>query len=568
MRCGPTRSFKPRSFRGRRAHCSLKHASTGAYSRSLRWWDLTLLSLGSIIGAGVFVLTGQAAADHAGPAIVLSFVIAGTVAAFSALCYAELAGLLPCSGSAYTYSYASLGELVAWCVGWTLLLEYIVASATVAVSFSGYLSAFTYAAFGLTVEGPLTQPPLIYDERAQQFVVTGGYFDLPAVLLLLALTAVLVVGIKESSALNAFSVGVKVVVIVIFIAAGAAFVNPANWQPFVPANEGGDRYGARGVFRAASVVFFAYIGFDSVSTVAQESVDPAVSLPISIILSLTLSTFLYILVALVLTGLVPYTELEGDHPIAVGIRATGIAWLEPLVDFGALCGLASTCLTGIMGIGRVAGTMAADGLLPQVLAGLHPRFRTPWISTIAAGMLAAIMAALLPISVLASLTSAGTLLAFFVVCVAVPVMRKLEPGRERLFKVPLGWTIPILGAGSSLALLVGAGWGTALRLLAWLIVGFVLYFFTGFRRPFPEETKDDVELAPTGAAEPSALPRAGRKKPRRRRTGEGGEPLLHGESGDDSDSSTSSTRPRTPALQTSGNMHRIPEHEHEGNGHV
>lgn len=426
-----------------------------------------------------------------------------------------------------------------------MLLEYTIGTATVAVSFSGYLEAFLLSTFGFHVDKRLTTPPLIWDSKTDAFVVTGGFFDLPAVVLLIGITSILVLGIRESAIFNAVSVGVKLTVILIFVFTGAAYINTSNWSPFIPPSEGGDRYGPWGVIRAASVVFFAYIGFDSVCTVAQESIDPAFSLPVSILLSLFLSTLLYIIVALILTGLVPYTELAGDHPIAVGIRVTGMVWLESLVDFGAMCGLASTCLGGLMGIGRVCSTIAADGLLPAFLSKLHPRFKTPWIPTIIAGALASLMAAVLPISVLASLTSAGTLLAFFFVCLAVPVMRHLEPDKERLFKVPGGPVIPILGSLSALGLLVFAGWGTMLRLLGWLIIGWIFYFFYGFKRP--EESKEDLELAVRAGSGPingeQHTPK--RSRPRRKRTTDGGEPLLYPDSGDETDSSSSSTAARS-----------------------
>lgn len=377
----------------------------------------------------------------------------------------------------------TLGEFAAFSIGWTMLLEYVVGAATVAVSFSGYLDAFLHSAFGVTADRRFTLSPFTFDSATTSIRASGAFLDLPAASLLLGLTALLVTGIRSSARFNSLSVSLKLVVILLFLLAGVPHLNPSNWSPFIPASEGPGKFGPLGVLRGASIVFFAYIGFDSISTVAQESITPQRSLPLSILLSLSISTLLYILVCLVLTGLVPYKELAGSHPIALGIRATGITWLEPVVDFGALAGLASTALASLLAVSRIASVIAADGLLPASLSKLHPKFGTPYLPTVLAGTLAAGIAASVPISALALVTSAGTLTAFLFVCIAVPLLRYYEPEAPRPFRVPGGPVIPVLGGLSALLLLVLGGWLTVFRLLGWLIPGWIYYFLVPFRRP-------------------------------------------------------------------------------------
>ena len=332
--------------------------------RTLTATDLVMLGIGAIIGTGIFVLTGHAAAANAGPAVVLSFVVAGIASAFAGLCYAEMASMIPVAGSAYTYSYATMGELVAWIIGWDLILEYLVGAATVSVGWSGYVVSFMHNVVGISLPSAWTNPPFRFDEAVGHFVATGAVLNLPAVFISLLATAILVVGIKESARFNSAIVAVKVVVVLLFLVFAIKFIRPANWHPFIPPNEGPGRYGFSGIMRGASVVFFAYIGFDAVSTTAQEAKNPRRDLPIGILGSLAICTVLYIAVSLVLTGVVPYKLLSVPHPMGLGAAATGMKWLEAAVELGAIAGLSSVMVVMLMGQPRVFFSMALDGLFP------------------------------------------------------------------------------------------------------------------------------------------------------------------------------------------------------------
>ncbi len=335
--------------------------------------DLMLLGIGAIIGTGIFVLTGHAAAANAGPAVVLSFVVAGVASGFAGLCYAEMASMIPIAGSAYTYSYATMGELIAWIIGWDLILEYMVASAAVSVGWSGYAVAFVHDVFGITLPAAWTRAPFDYDEALRQFHATGAMLNVPAMLITVLVTAILVIGIKESARFNAVIVTVKVAVVLMFIAFCARFVNTANWHPFIPPEQARGHFGFSGVMRGAARVFFAYIGFDAVSTAAQETKNPQRDLPIGILGSLAICTILYVAVSLVLTGIVPYTHLGVPHPIAVGVEATGQRWLATVVEIGAIAGLSSVMLVMMMGQPRIFFSMATDGLFPPVAAQASTR---------------------------------------------------------------------------------------------------------------------------------------------------------------------------------------------------
>lgn len=447
-------------------------------SKTLGPLSITAMGIGAIIGAGIFVLTGTAAAQYAGPGIMLSFVLAGVACAFVGLCYAELAAMLPVAGSSYTYTYATLGELFAWIIGWDLVLEYAMGAATVAVGWSGY-AASLLRSVGIAIPPALAAAPGTEVRLADGGTVTG-IVNLPAALIVLALTALLIAGTKESARLNNIMVAVKLLVVLAFIALGASYVNAAHWQPFIPANTGDfGHFGWSGVLRGAGVVFFAYIGFDAVSTAAQEAKNPQRDMPSGILGSLAVCTVLYIAVAAVLTGLVPYTELNVADPIAKGVDAIGLPWFSVLIKLGALAGLTTVILVLLYGQSRIFFTMAQDGLLPGVFARVHPRLQTPHLSQMLIGAVVAVVAALVPIHILGEMVSIGTLFAFVLVCGAVIYLRRSDAQAFRPFRVPGVPVIPVLGILFCLLLMAGLPLDTWLRLIVWLLVGLVVYFFYG-----------------------------------------------------------------------------------------
>jgi APA family basic amino acid/polyamine antiporter len=480
----------------------------GGLRRTLGPVNLITLGIGAIIGAGIFVLTGQAAALYAGPAVVLSFIICGIGSGFAGLCYAEFASLIPIAGSAYTYAYATLGEIFAWIIGWALVLEYSFGAATVASGWSGYLGSLL-ADFNLHIPPQFTAVPgtkLILFQNRWQMVSNAlpaiqkagidpatlphatGIFNLVALVAILVITTILVIGVKESANLNSAIVMIKVSVVLVFIALAAIFVSKhpaiaaANWHPFIPPNKGHfGEYGWSGVLRGASVIFFAYIGFDAVSTTAQEARNPQKDMPIGIIGSLVICTFLYIVVAGLLNAVVPYTSLNVADPVAVGVNATGVRWGSILVNVGAVAGLGSVMLVMLLGQSRIFYTMSHDGLLPGWAGQVHPRFRTPWISSIVVGIPVAIAAAFLPISQLAELVNIGTLSAFVIVCLGVWVLRRKQPDLERPFRTPWVPLVPILGAVISLGLMAGLPALTWYAFLCWAAFGLILYFSYGRR---------------------------------------------------------------------------------------
>lgn len=446
--------------------------------RALGATNLVTLGIGAIIGAGIFVITGQAAAQFAGPAILISFVLAGIACAFAGLCYAEFASMIPIAGSAYTYSYATLGEFIAWIIGWDLILEYAFGAATVAVGWSGHLRAF-FQDMGWKLPMMPTSHFMIHGQTIQL------KYDYIGFLVILVITTILVIGIKESANFTTAIVILKVSVVCIFIALAVAFLtshgwNSNYWHPFIPPNTGvRGEFGWSGILRGAGVVFFAYIGFDAVSTAAQEAKNPAKDMPIGILGSLVICTILYILVSGLLTHLVPYSQLMVPDPVVVGIRATGHQWATYLVELGALAGLATVMLVMLLGQSRVFYSMSRDGLLWPWASKIHPRFRTPYLSSIVVGFFVAVLATVVPLGVLDEMTSVGTLLAFMLVSAGVWVLRKKHPELERPFKTPMVPLVPILAILFSGLLIVGLSYLTLLRLLVWLIIGLVIYFTYG-----------------------------------------------------------------------------------------
>lgn len=448
--------------------------------RTLGKLNLVTLGIGAIIGAGIFVLTGQAAAQYAGPAVSISFIVAGFACAFAGLCYAEFASMIPIAGSAYTYAYATMGRIVAWIIGWALILEYLFSGATVAVGWSGYVVNFMNS-IGIHIPESLSSAPIGLDAD-NNLILTGHYINLPAVLIIFLVTILLYRGIKESASFNNIVVLVKLVVIVLFILLGWQYINTENWVPFIPENTGEfGQFGWSGIMRASSVIFFAYVGFDAVSTAAQEAKNPQKDMPWGILGSLVICTVVYIMVSMVMTGIAPYQELNTSAPIAVAIdkAGEGLAWFSPFIKIGAIAGLSSVILVMLMGQTRIFYSMSKDGLFFKRFGDVHEKYQTPYFATIVTGGIALTTAGLLPIGILGELVSFGTLLAFIIVCLGILILRYQQPDLKRPFKTPLFPATPILGIISCLAVMFSLNTLILWIALAWLLVGLLVYYGYG-----------------------------------------------------------------------------------------
>lgn len=452
----------------------------GGLERSLTGFNLTLLGIGAIIGAGVFVLTGQAAAEYAGPAVTLSFVIAAFICVFAAFCYAEFASLIPIAGGPYSYAYATLGEFAAWTIGWALTLEYLFSSATVAVGWSAYLSSLLQD-FGIFIPSQLTEAPLIYGVE-KGWHMGGAIINLPAMVIMGFIGCMIAIGVQTAAKFNNIIVAIKMIVIVLFLACGVAYVNMDNWVPFIPENRGVfGQYGVSGILRGAGVVFFAYIGFDALSTLAQEARNPQKDLPIGMIGSLSVSAATYVLIALVLTGIVGFKLLSGPAPFSVAIDALGahFLWLRYVAKFGILAGLTSVILVMLMGQTRIFYTMAHDGLIPKIFGKVHKKYRTPFANTIILTLVAMVICGLFPVGILGQLVSIGTLLAFAIVCFGVLILRYRQPSLHRPFKVPLFPWIPLAGMLACVIQMIVLPKIIWIQFAIWIFAGYLIYFGYG-----------------------------------------------------------------------------------------
>ncbi|MEO8100783.1 MAG: amino acid permease [Acidobacteriota bacterium] len=454
----------------------MNDAGVDSLKRTLGPNQLVALGIGAIIGAGLFSLTGIAASQNAGPAVVLSFILASVGCAFAGLCYSEFATMIPIAGSAYTYAYATMGELLAWIIGWDLVLEYAVGAATVGVSWSRYVLSFLQD-FGIQFPAQFASSPFEPLTLPESGTVISGIFNLPAMFIVCCISLLLIVGIQESARVNAFIVLLKVAVVIVFIALGWAYIDPNNFTPFIPENKGEfGAFGLSGILRGAGLVFFAFIGFDAVSTAAQEAKNPQRDMPIGIIGSLAVCTVLYVLFSHVLTGIVNYTELNSAAPVALAIDKTDYRWLRPAIKLAIIAGYTSVILVMLLGQSRVFFSMSRDGLLPKMFSDIHPKFRTPWRSNLLFMGATGLLAGLAPIQVLGEATSIGTLFAFVLVCGGVMIMRKTHPEVKRPFRTPWVPVIPILGILFNLTLMAGLGWTNWARLFGWMAVGMVIYF--------------------------------------------------------------------------------------------
>jgi APA family basic amino acid/polyamine antiporter len=457
--------------------------------RALGPTALIMIGIGEIIGAGIFVIAGTAAAEHAGPAVLISFVIAGLGCLFSGLCYAEFASLIPESGSSYTYAYATMGRFMAWFIGWNMVLEYLVSASTVAVGWSGYFLSLLNN-LGIAFPAAFANAPLA-GAGLTDLHFTGAILNLPAVLLIAGLNVFLLLGVHESSRFNALMVAIKTGIVLLVILFGLPHVSSANMTPFLPANDGTwGHFGVSGILAASGLIYFAYIGFESVSVAAQEARDPRRDIPIGILGSLVICTVLYMLMAVVLTGITDWRTLNVPNPVSFAVgKIPALAWLAIPVDIGALAGLASVTFIALYGQSRVFYAMARDGFLPSLFSTVHPKYRTPVPGTIATGLVAAALAAIFPLDILADLVSIGTLLAFVVVCAGIMILRVTAPNARRVFKTPFVWFVAPAGIVSCGIMMVSLSNATWVRLIVWTIIGLAIYFAYGYRHAAPSKWK-------------------------------------------------------------------------------
>lgn len=476
-------------FRKKPIEAYKEDIKTSQLKRTLGKWELTAIGVGAVIGGGIFVLTGVAANQYAGPALALSFVLAGIGCLLAAFCYAEFAAILPVSGSAYAYSYGTIGEFFAWFIGWNLILEYMMGATTVAVSWSKYFVKLLHLLGINNLPSWLINDPITAKEEALKLGTTPSSFsvNLPAALIVWVVTYILVRGIKESAKTNNIIVSIKVAAVLFVIVAGIAYINPANWHPFIPKqtidSSGVSHYGISGVITAAGLVFFAFIGFDAVSTQSQEAINPTKDIPFAIITSLVVCTILYILVSLTITGMAKYTGLDLGAPVASAFSSAGLNWASLLITIAAVIGLISVMLVMLLSQTRIFLNMAKDGLLPKnIFATIHPRFKTPWKSTILLGLISSMVAALTPIEKATKMTSIGTLFAFAMICIAVLILRKKEPDLHRPFKVKNLTVVAVLGFSFNILLMFSLDKSTWLRLIVWSIAGIVIYFLHSAKR--------------------------------------------------------------------------------------
>jgi len=460
----------------------MQSASDSEHSlkRALSATNLVFVGIGCIVGTGIFVITGTAAAQYAGPALSISFLISALLCMFVALCYTEFASMIPISGSAYSYAYTTVGEFTAWFIGWNLVLEYIFGASLVAVGWSGYIVSF-FKDFGIVIPPELSSAPFTYDNG---WIATGAVLNFPSVFVVALITTVLVFGIRESVKVNNIIVIIKVAVILLFIGFGLSYINAENYVPFIPENTGEfGKFGWSGIFRASGIIFLAFVGFDAISTVAQETKNPQKDMAVGILGSLAIVTVLYISVSLVLTGMVNYQLLNVPDPIAVGIDSAGqkLFWLRPIIKIGAIAGMSSVILVLITGMPRILYTMSLDGLLPPVMGRVHKKYRTPHITTIIVGAAVAVISGLFPIDLIADMVSIGTLLAFAMVCISIIILRIKRPDMHRPFKTPMVFVVASIGAVGCFYLMTSLPISTWERLGIWTVIGFLIYFLYGMK---------------------------------------------------------------------------------------